>query len=173
MYETNVGAGLPIITTLNDLRTSGDRILKIEGVFSGSLSFIFNNFDGSRNFSDIVKEAKEKGYTEPDPREDLSGFDVRRKIVILARETGIALEPEDVKINSILPKKVMDAKSVDAFFTALEKEDDNMEKMRQAAAKKGKLLRMIAKLENGKATIGLQLGGTMCASYTVGKSTVQ
>ena len=156
MYETNVGAGLPVITTLNDLRMSGDRILKIEGVLSGSLSFIFNNFDGSRKFSDIVKEAKEKGYTEPDPREDLSGFDVRRKIVILARETGIAIEPEDVKINSILPKKVMNAKSVEAFFTTLEKEDDNMKKMCLAAAEKGKFLRMVAKLENGKATIGLQ-----------------
>ncbi len=156
MYETNVGAGLPIITTLNDLNMSGDRILKIEGVLSGSLSFIFNNFNGDRKFSDIVTEAKEKGYTEPDPREDLSGFDVRRKIVILARETGIALEPEEVKINSILPKKVMDAKSIDAFFKELVKEDENMEKMRQIAEKKGKLLRMIAKLENGKATIGLQ-----------------
>lgn len=163
MYETNVGAGLPIITTLNDLRTSGDDILKIEGVFSGSLSFIFNNFCArpdeigrSQKFSEIVTQAKELGYTEPDPREDLSGFDVRRKIVILARETGIVIEPEEVEINGILPEKVMNAKSIPVFFEELKKVDDDMEKMRKTAADNGKFLRMIAKLENGKATVGLE-----------------
>ena len=91
LYETNVGAGLPIISTLNDLINSGDEVLKIEGVLSGSLSFIFNSFSADRKFSDVVKEAQQKGYTEPDPRIDINGIDVRRKLIILARENWIAI----------------------------------------------------------------------------------
>ena len=156
MYETNVGAGLPVISTLNDLMHSGDRIIKIEGILSGSLSFIFNSYKEGIKFSDIVKEARELGYTEPDPREDLSGLDVRRKIIILARETGLALEPEDVKIQNILPQACTDAKTIDKLMKELEKADDHFEAMRLKAAKKGKVLRMIAKLEKNKASIALE-----------------
>ncbi len=156
MYETNVGAGLPVISTLNDLIYSGDRILKIEGVLSGSLSFIFNSFVEGTVFSEIVKKAKEKGYTEPDPREDLSGFDVRRKLIILAREAGLPLEAENVTIRSILPSACMNAKTIGAFFIELEKADRHFELMRKKAENEGKVLRMIAKLENGDATIALE-----------------
>lgn len=156
LYETNVGAGLPVITTLNDLINSGDQILKIEGVLSGSLSFIFNSYKEGIKFSDIVKEAKTKGFTEPDPRVDLNGIDVRRKLIILARETGLALEAKDVEIENILPPKVREAKTVEQFFAELEKADDHFEKVRAKAAKENRALRMIASLENGKAKIGLQ-----------------
>lgn len=156
MYETNVGAGLPVISTLNDLINSGDRIIKIEGILSGSLSFIFNSFKEGSKFSDIVKEAKRLGYTEPDPREDLSGLDVRRKLIILSRETGLAMEPEHVAIQNILPQACNDATTVDQLLIELEKEDAYFEKMRKEAADKGGVLRMIAKLENGKASIALE-----------------
>ncbi len=156
LYETNVGAGLPVLSTLNDLINSGDEILKIEGVLSGSLSYIFNTYDKGAKFSDIVKQAKEKGYTEPDPRIDLNGIDVRRKLIILARETGLELEAEDVEITNILPKACQDAETVDDFFVEIEKANDHFEKMRADAAKDGKLLKMIAKLENGKASIALE-----------------
>jgi bifunctional aspartokinase / homoserine dehydrogenase 1 len=133
---------------------SGDRILKIEGVLSGSLSFIFNNFKQGVKFSDIVTKAKELGYTEPDPRIDLTGIDVRRKLVILAREAGFAIEDTDVDIINFLPEACLSAKTVDAFFEALKNSDAIFDKMLQDA--NGGQLRMIAKIENGKATIGLQ-----------------
>ena len=155
MYETNVGAGLPVISTLNDLIDSGDRIQKIEGVLSGSLSYIFNHFDGSRPFSAIVREAKDKGYTEPDPRIDLNGLDVRRKIVILGREAGLSIESQDVDIQPFMPKMVSDANSVDEFFEALEASDDHFEQLRQTAAADDRVLRMVAKVEDETATIGL------------------
>ncbi len=158
-YETNVGAGLPVISTLNDLISSGDRIIKIEGVLSGSLSFIFNSFKEGTKFSEIVKAAKEKGYTEPDPREDLSGLDVRRKLIILSRETGLAMEPEHVNIQNILPKACNDAATVEELMVEIEKADDYFEGMRKAAADKGGVLRMIAKLEDGKASIVLESVG--------------
>lgn len=156
LYETNVGAGLPVISTLSDLINSGDQILKIEGVLSGSLSFIFNSFNEGVRFSDIVKEAKAHGFTEPDPRVDLNGIDVRRKLIILARETGLPLEAKDVEIENILPKKVRDAETVEQFFEELEKADDHFEKLRVKAAKENKALRMIASLEDSNAKIGLQ-----------------
>lgn len=156
LYETNVGAGLPVISTLNDLINSGDQILKIEGVLSGSLSFIFNSFNEGKSFSSIVKEAKDLGYTEPDPRVDLNGIDVRRKLIILARETGLALEAKDVVINNILPKEVKEANSIEDFFAELEKKDEHFELLRVKAEKEGKVLRMIASLEKNKANIGLQ-----------------
>ena len=155
-YETNVGAGLPVINTLNDLINSGDRIIKIEGVLSGSLSFIFNSFKEGTTFSSIVKEAKKRGYTEPDPREDLSGLDVRRKLIILSRETGLAMEPEHVEIQNILPQACNDAATVDELMKELEKEDAYFEAMRKKAADQDGVLRMIAKLENGKASIALE-----------------
>lgn len=156
MYETNVGAGLPVISTLRDLIISGDRIIKIEGVLSGSLSFIFNTFKQGISFSGIVKEAGEKGYTEPDPRIDLNGVDVRRKLLILARESGMSLESEEIEIENILPEACRVAPTVDDFFIELGKADDYFEEMIKTATEEGKRLRMIAKLEDGKAKIGLQ-----------------
>jgi len=169
-YETNVGAGLPVISTLNDLINSGDRIIKIEGVLSGSLSFIFNSFKEGTKFSEIVKAAKEKGYTEPDPREDLSGLDVRRKLIILSRETGLAMEPEHVNIQNILPKACNDASTVDQLMIEIEKADDYFEAMRKEAADKGGVLRMIAKLEDGKASIALESVGPNHPFYSLSGS---
>jgi bifunctional aspartokinase / homoserine dehydrogenase 1 len=154
-YETNVGAGLPIINTLNDLIQSGDRILRIEGILSGTLSFIFNNFVEGKPFSDIVRKAKQHGLTEPDPREDLSGADVRRKLLILARETGLPMEAAEVSVENILPKTCVEAPTVDAFFEALENNNAHFEQRRAEAAKEGKVLRFVAKLEDGKAEVAL------------------
>jgi bifunctional aspartokinase / homoserine dehydrogenase 1 len=161
-YEANVGAGLPIISTLNDLITAGDSILKIEGILSGTLSYIFNHFCApspapvAPRFSYIVKEAKAKGLTEPDPRDDLSGSDIRRKLLILAREAGLPMEMSDIQIEGILPESCVAAKSVDDFFTELEKHDGYFEQLRGEAARNGQVLRFVAKLEDNRATISLQ-----------------
>jgi aspartokinase/homoserine dehydrogenase 1 len=159
-YETNVGAGLPVISTLNDLILSGDNILKIEGVISGSLSYIFNNFVPGKRFSDIVREAQLKGFTEPDPRIDLLGLDVRRKLIILARETGLTLEAEEVKMQSWLPQSCMNAYDVATFFKALESADGYFEKMLESATKEGRVLRMAAMLEGNEAAIHLTAVGS-------------
>jgi aspartokinase/homoserine dehydrogenase 1 len=156
LYETNVGAGLPVITTLNDLKNSGDKILKIEGVLSGTLSYIFNSFKAGVKFSQVVKEAKEKGFTEPDPRDDLNGMDVARKILILSREAGVELNLEDVVINNILPQSCIAAKSVEDFLCELEKADPHFEELRLKAESANQALRFIAKMENGKASVGLE-----------------
>lgn len=158
-YETNVGAGLPVLTTLSDLVNSGDRILKIEGVLSGSLSFIFNSFHEGTRFSDIVKQAREKGFTEPDPRIDLSGKDVARKLLILARESRKVMEMEDLEIDNILPKPCVEAETVEEFLTQLEAHDDVFEEMRVKAEQEGKVLRFIATLEGERAFISLQAVG--------------
>jgi len=158
-YETNVGAGLPIISTLRDLMDSGDQIRKIEGVLSGSLSFIFNSFDGTRPFHEIVREAKEKGFTEPDPRVDLSGKDVGRKILILARETGVPMETEHIELKGFLPQEAMEAASVDDFFAVLESKADYFTNLYAQAAAEGKVLRMIATLEGERASVGVQAVG--------------
>jgi aspartokinase/homoserine dehydrogenase 1 len=167
LYETNVGAGLPVISTLQGLINSGDRIEKIEAVVSGSLSYIFNNFDGTVPFSDLVMEAKELGYTEPDPRDDLSGSDVRRKIIILTREAGIAIEPEDVALDPILPKSCIEAKGIDAFFEALRNENDHFNGLIEKAKQEGKVLRFIASTQNGKAKISLQAVGQDSPFYSL------
>ncbi|MBR9921494.1 MAG: bifunctional aspartate kinase/homoserine dehydrogenase I [Bacteroidetes bacterium] len=157
LYETNVGAGLPVLSTLKDLILSGDKIISIEGVLSGSLSFIFNSFDGETCFSDIVKLAKERGFTEPDPRDDLGGFDVRRKLVILAREAGYELEPNEVVMPDFLPADVVAAKSVDAFFELLQDHDTHFEQLRKEAASEEKVLRFVGSLnQEGKAEIQLK-----------------
>jgi bifunctional aspartokinase / homoserine dehydrogenase 1 len=156
LYETNVGAGLPIINTLQGLINSGDRILKIEAVLSGTLSYIFNTFSINDRFVDIVKDAKAKGYTEPDPRDDLSGTDVARKILILARESGLNIEMEDVFINPLISSDATQAPSVDAFYKILEKENEVYAQKMREAAEKGEVLRFIASLENGQASIGLR-----------------
>ncbi|MBY0378842.1 MAG: bifunctional aspartate kinase/homoserine dehydrogenase I [Burkholderiales bacterium] len=156
LYETNVGAGLPIINTLQNLKLSGDRIIKIEGVLSGTLSFIFNNFTGDKQFSKIVREAKAKGYTEPDPRSDLSGLDVARKILILARESGAELEMDDIKLENILPKECLNANTIDEFFISLEQHNDYFETLKQKAEKSGKKLRMIASYTKNQAEVKLK-----------------
>ncbi|TSC86546.1 MAG: bifunctional aspartokinase / homoserine dehydrogenase 1 [Parcubacteria group bacterium Gr01-1014_8] len=155
-YETNVGAGLPIVNTLNDLRDSGDKLLKVEAVLSGTLSYIFNNFVEGTRFSDIVRQAKEKGFTEPDPRNDLSGEDVARKILILAREAGYKLELKDVALKGLLGKRFRSADTPKKFFALLEKENTAFEKIRAHAAKKGLRLRYIARLEKGRASVSLE-----------------
>lgn len=159
LYETNVGAGLPVIGTLQGLKHSGDRILKIEGILSGTLSYIFNNFIGESRFADVVRVAREKGYTEPDPRDDLNGMDVARKILILSREAGIHLEPEDVSVQNIMPKACIDAPSVDSFFEELEKADAYFTQLKTEAAAAGKVLRFIASMESGKAQVKLESVG--------------
>ena len=170
LYETNVGAGLPVITTLNDLINSGDRILKIEGVLSGSLSFIFNSFQEGTRFSAIVREAKERGYTEPDPRTDLNGIDVRRKLIILARETWLKIDAGDVVIENVLPTACQEAADVPAFFEAIQAADELFEQRRAEAAAQGGVLRMIAKLENGSAKIKLQAVDRKHPFYTLSGS---
>ena len=157
LYETNVGAGLPIIHTIQNLILSGDEILKIEAVLSGTLSYIFNTFSSSSHaFSQIVRDAKAKGYTEPDPRDDLNGMDVARKILILARETGLTLELKQINVKPILPKKCFSVGSVEDFFVELKKQDDEFNKTKMIALKSNKVLRYIATLSNGKAKIELQ-----------------
>ncbi|RVU26464.1 bifunctional aspartate kinase/homoserine dehydrogenase I [Sandaracinomonas limnophila] len=156
LYETNVGAGLPVINTLQGLIASGDRFEKIEGVLSGTLSFIFNQFVPGKSFMEVVKQAKEKGYTEPDPREDLSGMDVARKILILSREIGLKLEFSDITIEKIIPANCENANSVDSFFEELDKSNAYFENLVNEAHQNGKKLRYIAALENNKITIGLR-----------------
>ena len=156
LYETNVGAGLPVINTLNSLITSGDRILSIEAVLSGTLSFIFNTFRKGVSFASTVKEARERGYTEPDPRIDLSGKDVARKLLILGRETGLQLEMKDISIDQILPPNCLRAKTVNDFMKELQRSDKVFEAMSAKAEAKGRKLRFIARLENGKASVVLK-----------------
>ena len=159
LYETNVGAGLPVINTLQNLVHSGDEVLKIEGVLSGSLSFIFNTYDGSTSFKDVVLQAKEAGFTEPDPRDDLNGMDVARKILILARESGLPLEPSDIKVNNILPQSCVDAPDVPTFFSELEKADAVFKKMVDDAKANGEKLCFVATLENGEVNVDLKAVG--------------
>ncbi|MEY4747444.1 MAG: bifunctional aspartate kinase/homoserine dehydrogenase, partial [Candidatus Parcubacteria bacterium] len=156
LYETNVGAGLPVIGTLRDLLLSGDTVEKIEAVLSGTLSYIFDNFEGEKRFSDIVRKARELGYAEPDPRNDLSGLDVARKILILAREIGLPMELNDVKVESLLSKRAAGAKNVEKFFDVLKRDDAAFEKKKRAAARERKVLRYIATLKNGKAAVRLE-----------------
>jgi len=156
-YETNVGAGLPIIKTLKDLMLSGDKVARIEAILSGTISYIFNNFTGDRKFHEVVKEAQEKGFTEPDPRDDLNGKDFMRKMLILARDGGYAMEASDISIENMLPASCMAASTVADFYAELENNAAYFENLKQQAAAAGKVLRYIGKLENGKAEITLQM----------------
>lgn len=162
LYETNVGAGLPVINTLNDLLLSGDKVIRIEGVMSGTLNFIFSSFSKGQKFSDVVAEAKAKGYTEPDPRDDLSGTDVARKILILSREAGIPLELSDVSIENLVPENCRGEMSADAFMSKLKESDSHFEKLLAKAEEKNEKLRYQAVFENGKASVKL---GTVNASH--------
>jgi aspartokinase/homoserine dehydrogenase 1 len=156
LYETNVGAGLPVIKTINELMLSGDKITKLEAVLSGTLNFIFNTISDEIPMSQAIKTAKEKGYSEPDPRVDLSGVDVLRKILILSRECGYPLEKTDVEVHPFLPLRCLEAPTIAQFFEEVQKLDADFEARRKALYAKGKRWRFVASLNNGKATVGLQ-----------------
>ena len=166
-YETNVGAGLPVISTLQNLMQSGDKIKKIEGVLSGSLSYIFNEFDETLPFSEVVENARKLGFTEPDPRIDLSGTDVKRKIIILSREAGMKIEPDEVVIKSFLPDECMQAESTEAFFECLRRNDSYFNNLRLEASDQGKKLRIIATMENNNVNISLQSVGPRSPFYSL------
>jgi aspartokinase/homoserine dehydrogenase 1 len=155
LFETNVGAGLPIINTLNDLTRSGDKINRIEAVLSGTLNFVFNNYDGSRSFSSVVRQAQDEGYTEPDPRLDLSGTDVARKILILAREAGYHLEMSDIENKGFLPESCL-AGSVEDFYYEMEKHESYFRELLENAKSRNLILKYIASFNNGNASVGLQ-----------------
>ncbi|WP_312697786.1 bifunctional aspartate kinase/homoserine dehydrogenase I [Sphingobacterium mizutaii] len=156
-YETNVGAGLPIVRVLKDLMMSGDRLLKIEAILSGTISYIFNNFRGNASFYDVVKKAQELGFTEPDPRDDLGGIDFMRKMLILGRDAGYPIESSDVQLGNILPESCLKANSVDEFYAELLKADEYFNNLKEEAEKQGKVIRYIGTLENGKVAISLQM----------------
>lgn len=155
LFETNVGAGLPVIGTLKDLISSGDKINRMQAVLSGTLNFVFNNYDGKKSFASVVKQAQDEGYTEPDPRLDLSGKDVMRKIMILARESGEKMEMDDISNNSFMPESCMTG-SVADFYAAMEKEEAHFKAIYDKAAAAGCKLKFVASYENGKAAVGLQ-----------------
>ena len=157
LYETNVGAGLPIIKTLNDLWISGDEILKIEAILSGTISYIFNNYVGDNTFAEVVRTAQELGYTEPDPRDDLNGMDFSRKMLILGREIGLPLEMSNVNIKDFLPEACLKAESIPAFYEELEKHEPYFSSFKNEAENSGRKLRLIGVLEDGKINIEVQI----------------
>ncbi len=165
-FETNVGAGLPIIGTINDLRNSGDRILKIEAVLSGTLNFIFNEIAADVPFSETVRRAKEQGYSEPDPRIDLSGKDVIRKLVILTREAGYKVEQDDVEKHLFVPDEYFEG-SVDDFWEKLPALDADFEKRRAVLEKENKRWRFVAKMEGGRTSVSLQEVGSTHPFYNL------
>jgi len=156
LFETNVGAGLPIIDTLNNLVASGDRILKIQAILSGSLNYIFNKFNTETPFVDVVLKAEKLGFTEPDPSIDLSGVDVARKILILARESGYDLEMNDIKNDSFLPKEIKKAKSKEEFYDILKDNSNYFFSILNRAINKNCKLKYVAQLEDGIARVGLK-----------------
>jgi aspartokinase/homoserine dehydrogenase 1 len=156
LFETNVGAGLPIIDTLKNLVASGDEIKEIQAVLSGSLNFVFNHFNDQTTFHDVVKQAQEEGYTEPDPTIDLSGIDVMRKILILARESGHVMEISDIENNAFLPAESLETNSNEAFFESLIKYEGDFQALYQKASAKGAKLKYVASFKDGKASVGLQ-----------------
>jgi aspartokinase/homoserine dehydrogenase 1 len=156
LFEANVGAGLPIVSTLRDLIASGDEIVSIEGILSGTLSYLFNTFDGSVPFSALVRDAHAMGFTEPDPREDLSGQDVARKLLILGRQIGLTMDLDEVKVDSLVPKPLARGKYTSGFLTALADYDADMAARLKRAAARGNVLRYVGTLENGKASAGLK-----------------
>ncbi len=155
LFETNVCAGLPILSTLTDLIKSGDEIHRIEAVLSGTLNFLFNEYDGKKKFVEVIKEAKKLGYTEPDPRLDLFMEDVKRKILILIRESGYSFELNDIIMKSFLPKSCLKSSSVEDFYDKIEKEEDHFRSIYEKAKEKGKRLRVVAKYKNGVGNVSL------------------
>ncbi|HEX9037642.1 MAG TPA: bifunctional aspartate kinase/homoserine dehydrogenase I [Ktedonobacterales bacterium] len=156
LYETTVGAALPVISALRDLLATGDEIERVEGVLSGTLSYLFNSFDGSQPFSALVRDAQRRGFTEPDPRDDLSGRDVARKLLILAREIGLPLELDSVQVHPLLSDECLRAESVADFYEALARDDARFDAQRAEAAAGGRVLRYIAQVEDGAAHVQLQ-----------------
>lgn len=155
-YETNVGAGLPVIGTLHEMRSTGDKIYRIEGVLSGTLSYLFNHFDGSVSFSELVKQAQQKGFTEPDPREDLNGYDVARKLLILARVAGFQLGFDDVEIENLVPDNARNCSTIEDFFDKLSESNSHFANMAANAASNESKLCYIATYKEGKATVKLE-----------------
>lgn len=166
LFETNVGAGLPVINTINDLINSGDKILKIEAVVSGTLNYIFNTISADTPLSQTIRKAKEEGYSEPDPRIDLSGKDVIRKLVILAREAGYRLNQEDVEKQLFVPDKYFEG-SLDDFWKHIPELDADFEMRRQKLEAEDKRWRFVARWENGKATVALQEVGRSHPFYNL------
>lgn len=156
LFETNVGAGLPIIDTLKHLIASGDKVHKIQAVLSGSLNFVFNNFNSSNTFSEVVKKAQLEGYTEPDPKIDLSGVDVMRKILILARESGYTINMDEIKNSSFLSEESLATKNNEAFYQSLEKDESRFQEIYSKAAALECKLKYVAQFEDGHASVGLQ-----------------
>jgi homoserine dehydrogenase len=153
--RATVGAGLPLLRSIRELRAGGDRIHAIAGIMSGSLAWLFDRYDGSRPFSELVREAREAGFTEPDPRDDLSGEDVRRKILILARAAGFALESHEVEVESLVPPSLREV-SLERLDEALRQIDEPLARRRDEAQRNGKSLRFVARFENGRASVGAE-----------------
>jgi aspartokinase/homoserine dehydrogenase 1 len=156
LFEANVGAGLPIVSTLRDLIASGDEIVRIEGILSGTLSYLFNTFDGSSPFSALVRDAHRLGFTEPDPREDLSGQDVARKLLILGRQIGLKMDLDEVKVDSLVPRALSRGTYTSAFLGAFARYDDEIAERVKRAASRGAVLRYVGTLERGRARAGLK-----------------
>jgi bifunctional aspartokinase / homoserine dehydrogenase 1 len=154
--EANVGAGLPVMSTIRDLIASGDVIKKVEGIFSGTLSYLFNSFDGTTPFSALVQKAHRDGLTEPDPRDDLSGQDVARKLLILARQSGSEMEITEVEVESLVPKKLVSGKFSPLFFARLAQYDSGMLTRFRRAQSRGAVLRYVGTLERGRARAGIK-----------------
>ena len=154
-FETNVGAGLPIIGTINDLIRSGDKITSIQAVLSGTLNYVFNNYDGKKTFSEVVRQAQKEGFTEPDPRLDLAGTDVARKILILAREAGYHLQFDEIENEAFLPAKCMEG-SVEDFYQTMSQYESHFKKLFDEAKREGKILKYVAYFSEGKAKVSLQ-----------------
>src|SRR5882762_3483293 len=146
LFEANVGAGLPVVSTLRDLIASGDEIVRIEGILSGTLSYLFNTFDGTVPFSTLVREAHRMGWTEPDPREDLTGQDVARKLLILARQSGLKMELDDVTVDSLVPRCLTDRPFSPQFFSTYAAHDAEMAQRVQRARAHGTVLRYVGML---------------------------
>ncbi len=157
LFETNVGAGLPVIDTLNRLVASGDEIQAISAVLSGSLNFIFNNYDGSKKFSEVIKQAQLEGYTEPDPRIDISGVDVARKLLILVRESGLSIEMDAIENDTFLPKGAMEIDSVEEFYKFISENEIVFKDLYEVAAKNKAQLKYVAEYKGGKAKVGLKM----------------